>query len=116
MPLPAVAALRLLRPALPRVTQAGVRGFPGGGPFDVEAAGVLQEFDATGRDIYGQGLTTRPVYELQAVVRPGNSGGPLVEPDGTVVGVGFSRSAADPNIGYALASPGVRTRVHKAEV
>jgi S1-C subfamily serine protease len=76
----------------------------------------MQEFDATGRDIYGQGLTTRPVYELQSVVRPGNSGGPLVEPDGTVIGVVFSRSASDPNIGYALASPGVVSRVHQAEL
>ena len=36
-------------------------------------------------------------------------------PDGSVVGVVFSRSAADPNIGYALASPGVLSRVHQAE-
>jgi S1-C subfamily serine protease len=107
--------LRLLGTNVGRGTQGAVLGFPGGGPFDVEPAGVLQEFDATGRDIYGQGLTTRPVYELQAVVRPGNSGGPLVEPDGTVIGVVFSRSAADSNIGYALASPGVNTRVHQAE-
>jgi S1-C subfamily serine protease len=108
--------LRLLDTNVGRGTQGAVLGYPGGGPFDVEPAGVMQEFDATGRDIYGQGLTTRPVYELQSVVRPGNSGGPLVEPDGTVVGVVFSRSASDPNIGYALASPGVVSRVHQAEL
>ncbi|HWC36948.1 MAG TPA: MarP family serine protease [Acidimicrobiales bacterium] len=108
--------LRLLDTNVGRGTQGAVMGYPGGGSFDVEPAGVMQEFDATGRDIYGQGLTTRPVYELQSVVRPGNSGGPLVEPDGTVVGVVFSRSASDPNIGYALASPGVVSRVHQAQV
>ena len=39
-------------------------------------------FQAEGRDIYGHGLTVRNVYEIDADVRPGNSGGPLVLPDG----------------------------------
>jgi S1-C subfamily serine protease len=55
------------------------------------------------------------VYEVQALVRPGNSGGPLVEPDGLVVGLVFSRSPSTADIGYALASPGVLQRVKKAE-
>jgi S1-C subfamily serine protease len=88
-----------------------VLGFPGGGNFDAEPAGVRDLFQATGRSIYGTGLTNRYVYELQAKIRPGNSGGPLVEPDGRVIGVVFSTSATDPNIGYALASPSVASRV-----
>jgi S1-C subfamily serine protease len=98
-----------------RGAQAAVLGFPGGGAFDVKAAGVMAVFDAEGRDIYGQGLTVRSVYEIQAVVRPGNSGGPLVEPDGQVIGVVFSRSTTNGDIGYALTSPGVLSRVHQAE-
>jgi S1-C subfamily serine protease len=94
-----------------RGTQAAVLGYPGGGPFTADAAGVMAQFEAEGRDIYGQGLTVRNVYEIQAVVRPGNSGGPLVEPDGQVIGVVFSRSTTDATIGYALASPGVLSRV-----
>ena len=74
----------------------------------------MAEFQAEGRDIYGQGLTVRDVYEIQAIVRPGNSGGPLVEPDGEVVGVVFSRSTTNGDIGYALASPGVLSRVDRA--
>jgi S1-C subfamily serine protease len=70
---------------------------------------------AQGRNIYGAGLTSRYVYELTAVVRPGNSGGPLVEANGTVVGVVFSTSATNPQIGYALASPGVLSRVRANE-
>ena len=58
----------------------------------------------------GTGLTVRNVYELDADVRPGNSGGPLVLPDGEVVGVVFSRSTVDPSIGYALTSPDVLPR------
>ena len=53
-----------------RGTQAAVLGYPGGGPFTVDAAGIMAQFEAEGRDIYGQGLTVRSVYEIQAVVRP----------------------------------------------
>ncbi len=112
----------LTEPALPldagtvgRGAQAAVLGYPEGGPFTAVAAGVMAEFTAEGRDIYGQGLTLRDVYEIQAVVRPGNSGGPLVQPDGEVIGVVFSRSTTDGDIGYALTSPGVLSRVDRAE-
>jgi S1-C subfamily serine protease len=98
-----------------RGTQAAVLGYPGGGSFTVDAAGVMALFEAEGRDIYGQGLTIRNVYEIDAVVRPGNSGGPLVLPDGQVVGVVFSRSTVDDNIGYALTSADVVPRVARAE-
>ena len=58
---------------------------------------------------------TRGVYALDATVEPGNSGGPLVGPGGQVIGVVFSRSTVYPNVGYALTSPGVLTRVALAE-
>jgi S1-C subfamily serine protease len=97
-----------------RGTEAAVLGYPGGGPFTAVSAGVMAEFEAEGRNVYGQGLTVRNVYELQAIVRPGNSGGPLVLPDGEVVGVVFSRSTTDSDVGYALTSPGVLSRVQGA--
>jgi len=108
-------ALTLDGADVPRGTDAAVLGYPEGGPFTAVPAGVMAEFEAEGRDIYGRGLTVRDVYEIEAVVRPGNSGGPLVEPDGTVAGVVFSRSTTDNNVGYALTSPGVLSRVHEAE-
>ena len=107
--------LRLDPVAAVRGTQAAVLGYPGGGPFTADAAGIMAAFEAQGRDIYGRGLTVRNVYELDAQVRPGNSGGPLVLPDGEVEGVVFSRSTVDPNIGYALTSPDVLPRVARAE-
>ncbi len=97
-----------------RGAEAAVLGYPGGGLFTANAAGVMAEFKAEGRDIYGLGLTVRDVYEIQALVRPGNSGGPLVQPDGQVIGVVFSRSTTNSDIGYALTSPGVLARVLRA--
>ena len=99
--------LRLDPATVDRGTQAAVLGYPDGGPFTADGAGVMALFEAQGRDIYGQALTVRNVYEINALVRPGNSGGPLVLPDGEVVGVVFSRSTTDANVGYALTSPDV---------
>ncbi len=107
--------LRLDPSDVPRGTQGAVLGYPEGGPFTAVPAGVIQRFQATGPDIYGQGSTVRNVYAIQAVVRPGNSGGPLVEPNGEVIGVVFSKSVSTPRLGYALASPGVEVRVAQAE-
>jgi len=107
-------ALRLDPGTVDRGAQAAVLGYPGGGPFTVDAAGVMALFEAQGRDIYGKALTVRNVYEIDAVVRPGNSGGPLVLPDGRVVGVVFSRSTVNGSIGYALTSPDVLVRVVQA--
>ena len=95
-------------------TQAVVLGFPGGGPFAATAPASWRAFPAESRDIYGRGLTVRNVYELDADVRPGNSGGPLVLPDGEVLGVVFSRSTTETDVGYALTSPDVATRVATA--
>ncbi|HEY3942909.1 MAG TPA: MarP family serine protease [Acidimicrobiales bacterium] len=98
-----------------RGTQAAALGYPENGPLTVTPAGVTALLTAQGRDIYNEGLVVRSVYQLDAVVRPGNSGGPLVDPAGQVVGVVFSRSTVDPDVGYALASPGVLQRVEQAE-
>jgi S1-C subfamily serine protease len=108
-------ALHIDSSAVPRGTKAAVLGYPEGGPFSATGAGVTNLIRAQGPNIYGNGNTLRLVYELQAVVRPGNSGGPLVEPNGQVIGVVFSKSVSNPDIGYALASPGVATRGASAE-
>jgi len=92
-------------------TKAAVIGYPEDGPLMVDPAAVAQELTAQGRNIYGEGTVTRQVLEIDAHVEPGNSGGPLVDPTGQVIGVVFSRSTVYPHVGYALASPGVRQRV-----
>jgi S1-C subfamily serine protease len=99
---------------VPRGTAGAVLGYPGDGPFTAASAVVLREESAVGRDIYGNGLTARDIYELQADVREGNSGGPLVDTRGAVIGVVFARSARTSGVGYALTTPPVLQRIAQA--
>lgn len=108
-------ALRIDAGYVGRGAKAVVLGYPGGGPFDAQPAGVMMRFDPESPNIYDTASTQRQIYEIRALVRPGNSGGPLVEPDGEVIGVVFSRDSANGDIGFALASPGVLQRVRLAE-
>jgi S1-C subfamily serine protease len=86
-----------------RPGEAGaVLGFPEDGPYDVEPARVRGEQRLRSPDIYGNGTVVREVYSLRALVRPGNSGGPLVSSSGKVLGVVFAASVTDRNTGYAL--------------
>jgi S1-C subfamily serine protease len=83
-------------------TPAVVVGYPGGGDFSASPATILDNFTATGRDIYGKGNTERSIYEVRADIIPGNSGGPLLSKDGKVVGVVFAESTTYEDIGYTL--------------
>ncbi|MGH2635798.1 MAG: MarP family serine protease [Actinomycetota bacterium] len=118
-----IAVLRVPEtpPALPLAADAergdggAVLGYPGGGPLSGEPAAILRAIEAAvGRDIYGSGEAVRSILELQAVVRPGNSGGPFVLADGTVAGVVFAASSAEDDVGYAIAADEVRPRVEDA--
>jgi S1-C subfamily serine protease len=100
---------------VPSGTRVVFLGYPEDGPLRELPAGVVSSFTAEGRDIYDESLTIRQVYEIRGIVRPGNSGGPLVSPSGEVLGVVFSRSTTTSDIGYALTSPGVQTRIDKAQ-
>jgi len=98
-----------------RGTAGAVLGYPGGGNFTAQAAAVLDEFAATGRNIYNQGNTTREIYELKASIIPGNSGGPLIDKNGTVIGVVFAESTTYNQVGYALQTKPVVQGIKQAE-
>ncbi len=100
----AASPLPLAASAVPRGTVGAVLGYPGGGPFAVSPAAVLERQTAVGRNIYDRGLVRRDIYSLQALVRQGNSGGPFITPDGVVVGVVFATALSESNVGYALTS------------
>lgn len=79
-----------------------VLGYPRDGPFRADAARVRDVERARGPDIYGKTTVVREIYALRARVQPGNSGGPLVDPRGRVLGVVFAAAADDTTTGYAL--------------
>lgn len=81
---------------------ASVLGYPGNGPFAIAPARIRSEQPMRGPGIYGRDQVVREVYALYAKVRPGNSGGPLISPDGSVYGMVFASSVEDPHTGYAL--------------
>ncbi|MDI3409203.1 MarP family serine protease [Streptomyces cavernicola] len=88
-----------------------VAGFPENGSYDVRSARVRGRINANGPDIYHRDTVRRDVYSLYATVRQGNSGGPLLTPDGKVYGVVFAKSLDDPQTGYALTADEVRTDI-----
>jgi S1-C subfamily serine protease len=87
---------------VPNGTNAAVLGYPESGGFTVRPANIMDEFNARGRDIYNQRTIERHVYAVNADIRSGNSGGPLITADGTVAGVIFAQSVSYEDVGYAL--------------
>jgi len=81
---------------------AAVLGYPNDGPYNVQAARIRGEQRLRSPDIYGNGTVVREVFSIRSLVRPGNSGGPLVSEDGDVLGVIFAASVTDHDTGYAI--------------
>ena len=79
-----------------------ILGYPQDGPYDVQVGRIRAEQRLRSPDIYGEGSVIREVFSLRGLVRPGNSGGPIVSSAGDVVGVVFAASVTDQDTGYAL--------------
>jgi S1-C subfamily serine protease len=90
-----------------------IAGFPENGAYDVRAARVRARLPANGPDIYHRDTVRRDVYSLFTTVRQGNSGGPLLTPDGRVYGVVFAKSLDDADTGYALTADEIQPDITK---
>src|SRR5699024_10361931 len=92
---------------------AAVLGYPENGPFDARPARIRREQRLRSPDIYNDGVVLRQVFSIRALVRSGNSGGPLVAKDGDVLGVIFAASVSDSTTGYALTAEQVEQNARR---
>jgi S1-C subfamily serine protease len=86
----------------PTGTDAVVMGYPGGGDFTATPARIREIIKLNGPDIYHTTTVTREVYTIRGTVRQGNSGGPLIDRDGRVLGVVFGAAVDDADTGFVL--------------
>jgi S1-C subfamily serine protease len=115
----AVADLGL--PALSMVSspQAGaggaILGYPENGPFDVQPGRIGRSQLVSTQDAYGQGPVSRLLTPLRGLVRPGNSGGPLVDAAGRVLTTVFAATVGGRTRGgYGVANATVATVLREA--
>ncbi|MFN8190818.1 MAG: MarP family serine protease [Nocardioidaceae bacterium] len=85
-----------------------ILGYPQDGPFNIQSARVRAEQRLRSPNIYGTDTVIRDVFSLRGNVRPGNSGGPIVDSSGQVVGMVFAASVTDAQTGYALTADQLR--------
>jgi S1-C subfamily serine protease len=83
-------------------TPGAVLGYPENGPFTIAPARVGATGPVLTQDSYGRGPITRELTALRGEVRSGNSGGPLVDPAGKVMGTIFAATTQGKPGGYAV--------------
>ncbi|MFR9752622.1 MarP family serine protease [Nocardia sp. 004] len=111
----------LTAPVIPRTSvparsgdSAIVLGYPGGGRYTASAARIRETLDLSGPNIYRDGTVEREVYTVRGMVRAGNSGGPLVDTEGRVLGVVFGAAVTDNDTGYVLTLDEVSAQLNAA--
>jgi S1-C subfamily serine protease len=89
-------------------SDAAVLGYPENGPYAVAAARLGETRATISEDSYGNGPVNRTIVALRGSVRSGNSGGPLVDAQGRVVGTVFAATTAGAPGGFAIPAEDVR--------
>ena len=93
---------------------AAVLGFPESGPLDIEPARTGATQHVISGDAYNQGPVERTVTSFRVYVRPGNSGGPVVNENGEVVATVFASRANSEGSGYGIPSQIIQRRLATA--
>lgn len=107
------APLTFVEELAPPGTDAIVMGYPGGGDFTATPARVRETIELNGPDIYRKTTVTREVYTIRGTVRQGNSGGPMINRGGKVLGVVFGAAVDDADTGFVLTSDEVAHQLAK---
>ena len=94
--------------------EAAVLGYPENGPYTVEPARIGETRATISEDSYGNGPVNRTITALRGAVRSGNSGGPLVDGGGDVVGIVFAATTGGPRGGFAIPAEQVREALPNA--
>jgi S1-C subfamily serine protease len=106
--------------ALPIASQSrsgasgAVLGFPENGPYDVRAGRVGATREVLTQDAYGRGPVRRAIVTLRGTVRPGNSGGPLVDARGRVAATVFAATRGGTPGGYGVPNSVVERDLRQA--
>lgn len=87
---------------------AVVMGFPDSGPFEAAPARIRERITIAGPDIYSEGRVEREAYTVRGTIRQGNSGGPMVDQNGDVLGLVFGASVDQTDTGYVLTAAEVQ--------
>jgi S1-C subfamily serine protease len=82
--------------------KGAVLGYPENGPYSVSPARIGETRATISEDSYGSGPVERTIVSLSGLVRSGNSGGPLIDADGNVVGTVFAATTSGPQGGFAI--------------
>ncbi len=93
---------------------AAVLGYPENGPYTVTPARIGETRDTLSENSYGRGPIERMITALGGDVRSGNSGGPLLDGNGKVVGVVFAATTSGPTGGFAVPAEEVREAIRHA--
>lgn len=88
-----------------------VMGYPHGGPFQASPARIREKFVVSGPNIYANARVERESYSLRGSVVQGNSGGPLIDTNGHVLGLVFGADVNEKDTGYALTKQEVLSHV-----
>jgi S1-C subfamily serine protease len=74
---------------------------------------VREIIQLSGPDIYRNATVTREVYTVRATVEQGNSGGPMIDTNGRVLGVVFGAAVDDNDTGFVLTAKEVSAQLAK---
>ena len=108
-----IQPLQFAQEAAKSGTDAVVLGFPGGGEFVATPARVREIIELSGPDIYRTTTVNREVYTIRGLVRQGNSGGPMINRAGQVIGVVFGAAVDDNDTGFVMTTDEVSRQLAK---